>query len=74
MLRDASTIKPTKRYKLKIMASVYDPIGFLQPAVVKLWRVYTILLDFYNQQSSNYGECIRSYWIFTTIGRKSTSN
>ena len=34
-LKEASNIKPTKRNILRTIAGIYDPIGFLQPIVIK---------------------------------------
>ena len=36
LFESAVTVAPTKRNVLKVIASVYDPIGYLQPVVVKL--------------------------------------
>ena len=33
---EASTVVPTKRHVLKIMARIYDPLGFIQPLIVTL--------------------------------------
>ena len=30
---EATTFVPTKRYVLKIMAGIYDPLGFRQPLI-----------------------------------------
>ena len=36
IFKNAEKISPTKRNILKIIASIYDPIGLLQPIVIKL--------------------------------------
>ena len=40
IFEEASTIVPTKRNILKIIASVYDPIGYLAPIVIKLKLIF----------------------------------
>ena len=36
LFNSAVTIKPTKRNILKVIASVYDPVGYLQSVIIKL--------------------------------------
>ena len=36
VFKEAINIIPTKRNILSIIASVYDPVGYLQPIVIKL--------------------------------------
>ena len=36
MFKEAQDIKLTKRNILKCIAQIFDPIGFLQPVVIKL--------------------------------------
>ena len=36
IFKTATNISPTKRNILKTIASVYDPIGILQPMIIKL--------------------------------------
>ena len=73
MFKDALRVSPTKRNILKVIASAYDPIGFLQPIWIKLKILFQNICKMNIDWDESIGE-LKSSWDKIVLSLQSVEN
>ena len=69
----ADGIKPTKRNILKVIASIYDPVGYIQPVVIKLKLLFQEICLANIDWDNHIGD-LEKKWVFIVKGLKTFAN